>query len=259
VSVEYARRGLIGALTPQANTTVEPEFNILWPSGVAMINGRLMSGKPTLESRLIDYFNQLDAALAQFANAPVQAIALACTGASYLAGAEAERQAIEALSRKAGVPFITAGRSVQMALEALGARRIALVSPYPPSLTETSIVYWNALGFEVVSVVHVGTVGEHFHPIYSIRADGALDGLDRLDDAPFDAVVMLGTGMPTLQPILERPRVRGAPVMSCMLTLGWAAAETVTKGSGDAASLLSWIDGSHWRARLYEHQGLSTA
>ena len=29
MSLEYASRGLVGMLTPQANTTVEPEFNLL--------------------------------------------------------------------------------------------------------------------------------------------------------------------------------------------------------------------------------------
>ena len=46
MSLEYAPRGLVGMLTPQANTTVEPEFNLLWPPGVAMINARLISDKP---------------------------------------------------------------------------------------------------------------------------------------------------------------------------------------------------------------------
>ena len=57
MSLEYAPRGLVGMLTPQANTTVEPEFNILWPRGVAMINARLMSGKASMTDRLVDYFD----------------------------------------------------------------------------------------------------------------------------------------------------------------------------------------------------------
>lgn len=256
MTVEYARRGLVGVLTPQANTTVEPEFNILWPAGVAMINARLMSAQRSLEGRLLEYFHQLDRSLDQFANAPVGAIALACTGASYLAGADAERQTIDRLGQRTGVPFVTAGRAVQQALNALGATRIALVSPYPVALTESSVTYWRALGFDVTSVVHVGTTADNFHPIYSIRASGALQALDSLGDAPFDAVLMLGTGMPTLQTILNRPVVRGAPVMSCMLCLGWAATMAVTGEAPGAASLRDWIGGSHWRRRLEQHQSL---
>ena len=29
MSLAYARKGLLGVLTPQANTTVEPEFSVL--------------------------------------------------------------------------------------------------------------------------------------------------------------------------------------------------------------------------------------
>jgi maleate isomerase len=71
MSLEYAPRGLVGMLTPQANTTVEPEFNLLWPPGVAMINARLMSDKPSMSERLVDYFDNYGASLRQFANAPV--------------------------------------------------------------------------------------------------------------------------------------------------------------------------------------------
>ncbi len=45
MAVEYAPKGLIGVLTPQANTTVEPEFWIMLPPGVAMINARMTSDK----------------------------------------------------------------------------------------------------------------------------------------------------------------------------------------------------------------------
>ena len=80
MSLEYARRGLVGMLTPQANTTVEPEFNLLWPAGVAMINARLTSDKTSMSGRLVDYFDNYSAALRQFANAPLGAAAAACTG-----------------------------------------------------------------------------------------------------------------------------------------------------------------------------------
>ena len=52
---DYGRKGLIGVLTPQANTTVEPEFWTLLPTGWSLINTRLTSKKKTIESRLVDY------------------------------------------------------------------------------------------------------------------------------------------------------------------------------------------------------------
>ncbi len=86
MSLAYARAGLLGVLTPQANTTVEPEFSILLPPATAMLTARLTSARPVLNDRLVDYVAGLDETCAQFANAPLGAIAFACTGSSYLGG-----------------------------------------------------------------------------------------------------------------------------------------------------------------------------
>ena len=65
-----------------------------------------------------------------------------------------------------------------------------------------------------------------------------------------DAIVMLGTGMPTLEPILDRPEVGGAPVMSCMLCLGWASIDAVRGRQADADALRAFIRAEGWGERL---------
>ena len=55
MTVEYASKGLVGVLTPQANTTVEPEYAILMPRDTAWINARMLSRHKTIEERLVDY------------------------------------------------------------------------------------------------------------------------------------------------------------------------------------------------------------
>jgi maleate isomerase len=250
MTVEYAPDGLIGVLTPQANTTVEPELWIMLPPGVAMINARMTSDKSSLEARLVDYFDQIEKTVEQFHNAPVGAFAFATTGASYLAGIPREREVVETIGQRMGVPLITAGRAVVLALETIGAKRIGIVSPYPEGLTKASIAYWQEHGFVVDGVVQIATRSDEFHPIYSIPAANARQGLDQLESKRLDAIVMLGTGMPTLEPILERPQVGGAPVMSCMLCLGWASIDAVLGRKPDAAALLDFVRGKGWGPRL---------
>ena len=256
MSVEYGRRGLVGVLTPQANTTVEPEFAILLPPGMASLNARMVSGAAEMQARLVDYFDRLAEWPAQFANAPVDVIAVACTGASYLVGAAREEALVAAVSAQVGKPVVTSGRAVVAALRALGARRVALVSPYPRSLTESSVAYWQSFGFAAACVVEVGTAGGTFHPIYAMPAADARAALAGLEStADLDAVVMLGTGMPTLQPILQMPRVGTAPVLSCMLATAWRSVQAITGAVPDRDSLLAWIDRPEWAARLQDRLG----
>lgn len=246
MSVAYAPNGLAGFLTPQANTTVEPEVAVLMPRGTAWINARLTSRRGTIEDRLVDYVERIDEGIAQFANAPVGAIGFACTGASYLIGREREDAMVERLSRS--VPFVTAARAVTEAFQVLQARRIALVSPYTSSLDEASKAYWTSRGLEVVALASAYRASDAFHPIYSLDEDAASGALDTLDGLDVDAVVMLGTGMPTLRPILRRPRLGRAPVFSCMLALVWRVTTALRQEQPARDALLSWIDGVHWRS-----------
>ena len=61
MTVEYASRALVGVLTPQANTTVEPEYAILSPRDCAWINARMLSPHKTIEERLVDYWGSAPA------------------------------------------------------------------------------------------------------------------------------------------------------------------------------------------------------
>lgn len=255
VSLAYGAEGLLGVLTPQANTTVEPEFAIMLPPRMAMLNARLTSPKPTIAARLIDYVDGLDQAVAQFANAPLGAIAFACTGASYLVGRDAEDAAVARLEARLGIPFVTAARAVCDAFAALGAKRIGLVSPYPPDLTEASLGYWASRGLTVAHVVAAAAPGDAFHPIYAMSAGSAAESLAGMRGSGVEAIVMLGTGMPTLKPILDCPAVDGAPVISCMTAIGWRSLCALRGAAPDGEGLRRWIAGEGWRQRYAQRMG----
>lgn len=257
MSVEYAPRGLIGVLTPQANTTVEPEMAILTPPGYAWINARLMSDKPSIEARLVDYYATLPGQLRQFANAPIGCAVVATSGMSYLAGIDAEDRILADASAKAGIPVLTSAIASVHALRALGARRIGLVSPYPESLNVASRDYWSARGFTVAAEAGAFVDSGAFHPIYSLAGGQALAALDHLAGASdLDAVLMLGTGMPTLDAIRQRPRLGRAPVLSCMLATGWRCIAALDKAEMTRDSVLDWIDRPRWAARWLRGRGV---
>lgn len=250
MSVAYAPKGLIGVFTPQANTTVEPEMAILMPPGYAFINARMTSARATITERLLDYMDQFPGILSQFANAPVDVIALACTGSSYLIGQEREDALLAQISATSGVPALTGASASVDALNRLGARRIALVSPYNSALDQESAGYWTSRGFEVVTEASAYRETTAFHPIYTLSAGAADTALATLKGADVDAVLMLGTGMPTLQSIANHPSVGTAPVLSCMLCIAWRAVALIDPSVDTPEALRAWIGGSQWRPQL---------
>ena len=248
-AMEYGAAGVMGVLTPQANTTVEPEFWALMPPGWSMLNARLMSDKATIRERLVDYTERYSDTCMEFANAPVDVIAAACTGASYLIGTEAEAALVDQIEARYEVPFVTAALATVMALRGLGAEKIALLSPYPEDLNQASTPYWQAHGFKVVAKAGPMLEEAAFHPIYAMEGEAVLRSYRHLSESGADAVLMLGTGMASLRPLLAGYAEGLVPAVSCNLALVWAA---VQKRRWDAleGDLDAWRSGAHWAARL---------
>jgi maleate isomerase len=247
-AADYGSAGVLGVLTPQANTTVEPELWALLPPGWSMLNARLISGKSTIEQRLVDYTNRYADTCGQFANAPVTVLAAACTGASYLIGKQAEAALVAEIEAARSLPFITAGLAATAALHEMGARRIALLSPYPDSLNAASEIYWQEQGFEVVAKASPALKTEAFHPIYAMVGSGVFAAYQELSGKKADAVLMLGTGMATLGPLIAGREAGLKPAVSCNLALAWA----VSRAHDELGTqpLADWLDGKGWAERL---------
>lgn len=245
--LEYGPGGLVGVLTPQANTTVEAEFWILVPPGVNLINARLVSGAAAMNDRLIAYAETLEVALAQFGDAPLSAVAFACTGSSYLLGADREAALVQTLQAARRTPIVTAAGAIRRALLVLGARRVALVSPYDADLTALALTYWRAAGLEITQVLAPAPGPAGFHSIYTLSADAVLEAIDHVDTAA-QSVVLLGTGMPSLGPILKR--AGGRPVISSNLCLAWMTTSLALRIPFDRDSLMAWVGGAGWSERF---------
>jgi maleate isomerase len=252
---EYAKYSLCGVLTPQANTTVEPELWTLLPSGHSLVNARLVSSQPTIEKRLIDYTGKFEKTARRFANAPITCIAAACTGASYLIGPEREAKLVDEMQSYFRVPFLTAALTTVSALNAMGSKKIALLTPYPSSLNEYCIPYWESFGFEIIAMAGPELENTAFHPIYAMEETGVLAAYRDLSATDADVVLMLGTGMATLGSILKGLDDGLKPAVSCNLALAWAATQSKRLEQLDYKTFEAWRTGSHWRSRYLNLRG----
>ena len=252
MALEYGQKGLCGVLTPQANTTVEAELWALLPPGHSLINARLVSAQNTIEKRLIDYTSRFAETIEHFANAPINSIAAACTGASYLIGAEREAGIVQNMQSRFGVPFITAALATVAALRAMNLKRVAILTPYPDSLNNYCVPYWEGFGLEVIAKAGPTLETTAFHPIYAMSGDGVLAAYRELSKTNADGVLMLGTGMATLGPLLAGLDEGLKPAISCNLALAWAAVQAQPWNDLDYTNFEAWRTGAHWRARYNE-------
>ncbi len=253
---EYAKNGLCGVLTPQANTTVEPELWALLPPDQSLITARLVSEKATIEERLIDYTHRFSETAKRFSNAPITCLAAACTGASYLIGAAHEAEIVKEMQVRFGVPFLTAALSTVSALRATNAKRIALLSPYPDSLNEYCLPYWESFDFEVVSLAGPKLENTAFHSIYAMEESGVVASYRELSETDADTVLMLGTGMATLGAILIGLDEGLKPAISCNLALAWSTAQSEQLEKLDHNTFETWGKATNWRGRYTVLRGL---
>lgn len=242
---EYGKAGTIGVGVPQANTTVEAEFRVLAPTGVNVVTARLQGSRADSRQRLLDYFHTLDAALDSFDSAPLGAFGFACTGSSYLLGAAQDRSAFAGLSQRRGYPVIPATEAILESLAHVGARRMALVSPYPAWLTEAALAYYRDAGIDVAEVVQVEADTADTRNVYNITSADAVAAAQRLQAKDVGAVLLSGTGMPTLGAIGAISRLTGKPVLSSNLCLAWALGKRLRLGGTPP-----WED-RQWESRLH--------
>jgi maleate isomerase len=235
---EYGKVARIGVALPPANTTVEPEMQILMPSGVSFCATRMISHGPTARQRLIDYADHLDSWIESFYGAELDAFFFACTGSCYLIGHDREIEMLNQMSKKWNMPVFSAARSITLALQSMQVNKIALISPYPAWLTEVAQTHWKERGFDVVMVEHVveeSAADPTMRGIYAMRADQVGEAFGRLNQNPkwqsVEAVLITGVGMASMAAISQLSEKTSVPIISSMLCLAWAGLKSLGIGN----------------------------
>ena len=206
-----------GVLIPSTNTTVEIECRLLPPAYQAHV-GRLKSSgagsfSPSRDED-IDYQSHL------LGTARVEKVTLAQTSASLFAD-DYDDIVTKRMSTGAGVPAITSAQAVGRAVRALGARRIAVVSPYSEPVNERAARYFKTKhGLDTIALEGFGATDAY--AIGKLGPQNARDAFARIDRPEIEVYVVPGGNFPTMPSIAAWEREFKKPVVTTNQASMWA-------------------------------------
>jgi arylmalonate decarboxylase len=212
--VTTARR--FGVLIPSTNTTVEMECRLLPATYQAHVGRLKSSGGSFAPSRDedIDYQSRL------LGTARVELVILAQTSASLFAE-DYDDVVTKRMSIGAGAPALTSAQAVGRAVRALGARRVAIVSPYSDEVNERAARYFQTKhGLDTIALE--GFRATDAYAIGQLGPQHARDAFARIDRPEIEVFVVPGGNFPTMASVAAWEGQFKKPVVTTNQASFWA-------------------------------------
>ena len=207
----------LGLMIPSSNTMMEPDFAAGAGPGVTVHTARMFMEDTTAEgeNRMLDEF-ALPAAR-DLGTARPHVVVFGCTSAGALRGNDYDTRLCERISEITGAPAVSTIASVRAAIEAAGATRIGVITPYVDELNEKIKASIEADGAGVARIAGLGMT-ENFAIARVGRADIVAFAVRTLGDlaasGDIDLVFASCTNFGAMAAREEIARQLGLPVIT---------------------------------------------
>ncbi|MEU6733852.1 decarboxylase [Streptomyces physcomitrii] len=189
-------------------------------------------------ARLVSEHETLGEAVRALGTPGPEVLAYACTSGSFVGGRAGELAMCEAMTRAGEVPSLTTSGALLEALDELGARRIALVTPYTMSVTHSLEDYLAEGGVTVLGRAFMGLTRHIWRVPYRDVVDMARHAVSGFADE-VDALFISCTNLPTYDVIPQLEAELRMPVISANQVTMWAALRRLgTRAVGPYQALL---------------------
>ena len=207
-----APRGTLGVMTPAMNTVVQPELELLRPEGVTNQMQRFRLGGDKVSDDLIAEAEKL-------MDCHPMALAIGLTTDAGPGGVAKLAARCAELGDAVGIPVCNASEADHAALQALGAARVAVVTPFSAEVDLNVKANVEAAGFEVTAIK--GTEAPSRPAICETPLDDIRRVVRQVADSDCDAILQVGTALPVVAMIEELERETGKPIVACNAAVYW--------------------------------------
>ncbi len=232
----------IGLVLLATDHTTERDFaRICQPDEVGVYANRIAYENPTTPENLSLMRPRLtEGAALILPGESLDALYYSCTAASVVIGDEAVEAAVHVA--KPGVPVITPSGAARTAFQALGVRRISILTPYLPETSAPIAGYFQARGLDVANLTCLGLDDDREMARVSLATIVTAACETISTDA--DALFISCTGLRAAEVAGEIERRIGKPVVTSnqagiWLTLRRAGIERPIEGHGRLTQLPS--------------------
>lgn len=231
-------RRRFGLVLPATNTIMEHELWSLIVSngeaagldGVGLHTTPVITPKPDISTPeglaefKAGFINGLESAVQTAALARPQYMIMGLSLEHILVGLDSIRETMETVQVRSGLSWATWHDAVQAALGLLGAKRIAILTPWEAQGNASAARMFNDMGIDVVA--SVGLTGSDLSHLAHLPDDAKEQAVIEVLATPgnrIDAVVQCGTGM-SMMNVIDRLEARtGVPIVAINPTTLWYA------------------------------------
>jgi maleate isomerase len=218
----------VGCIIPSSNRMVEQEMIAGFPAGVQPHVTRLrMTGSH--RGPLASVLPRIEEATRALTDAHCEVVAFHCTANSMDEGRAGEEAILAAMTAAGATHATTTATAIRRAFDALGARRVVLITPYDQRTTDHEAEFLHESGYQVLHAAGFALKGSDAYcatpPAYwrdrvreAARPDADVYFVSCANISVFGVIQ-------ELEQHLDRPIVTSnqAVVWDCVSRLGWPA------------------------------------
>jgi maleate isomerase len=238
-----APRLLMGVVAPATNATVQPEMEALRPEGAINAHARIANPERRVASdadSLLVRQAMVDGLMAAIDTlTPVRPdhVILGVMVENFVGGGDAGAALLREAAVRAGCAVTDVSSSLVAALDALGIRRIGLLTPFMPVGDAQARKLFEDAGIEVVRLL--GLRAPSPAAIGRVTLDRLREAVRELDGAEVQAIVQVGTNLPFAAVAREAEAALGKPVIASNPATYWHALRQA--GIADRMAGKGWL------------------